>query len=319
MSAGENGMRVDVIIPTYKPDEKFVRLVKMLNEQTVPVNRIIVINTEEKWFEQKFYGSPFLRQHPNVEVHHISKAEFDHAGTRHTGVLKSHAEVFVCMTDDAVPKDEHLIARLLQALEQPEVAVAYARQLPDKACGPIEAYTRKFNYPKESLIKGQDDIQDLGIKTYFCSNVCAAYKREIYDALGGFSAPAIFNEDMVFAAAAVKEGYKIAYAALAAVIHSHNYSCKAYFQRNFDMGVSQADHPEVFQGLPAEGEGIRMVKKTAAYLHKSGQGRWLGKLIVQSGSKYLGYRLGKQYKKLPGWMILKCSSNQVYWKNSYFL
>lgn len=52
------------------------------------------------------------------------------------------------------------------------------------------------------------------------------------------------------------------------MIHSHNLSPLEQFHRNFDMAVSQADHPEVFEGLPSEGEGIRLVKQTAVKLLK---------------------------------------------------
>ena len=63
----------------------------------------------------------------------------------------------------------------------------------------------------------------------------------------GFIKNAIFNEDMIFAGKAVMEDdYAIAYVADAKVIHSHNYNCTQQFKRNFDLAVSQADHPEVF-------------------------------------------------------------------------
>ena len=62
---------------------------------------------------------------------------------------------------------------------------------------------------------------------------------------------AIFNEDMIFAGKAVMEDdYAIAYVADAKVIHSHNYNCTQQFKRNFDLAVSQADHPEVFGRYP---------------------------------------------------------------------
>ena len=38
--------KVDVIIPVYKPDQKFLSLLKRLKRQTYPVNRIIIMNTE---------------------------------------------------------------------------------------------------------------------------------------------------------------------------------------------------------------------------------------------------------------------------------
>ena len=36
---------VDVVIPTYKPDEKYDRLLQMLKKQTLQPGRIIVMNT----------------------------------------------------------------------------------------------------------------------------------------------------------------------------------------------------------------------------------------------------------------------------------
>ncbi len=68
---------------------------------------------------------------------------------------------------------------------------------------------------------------------------------------GGFTNRTIFNEDMIYAGNAVLDrGQAIVYAAKARVIHSHNYGCIAQLKRNFDLAVSQADHPEVFDGNP---------------------------------------------------------------------
>ena len=107
--------------------------------------------------------------------------------------------------------DRNLVKELLEALDASErVAAAYARQLPAADCGVIERYTRDFNYPAVSRLKGKEDEDELGIKTYFCSNVCAAYRRDIYLKLGGFTKKTIFNEDMIFAGHAVEAGYQIA-------------------------------------------------------------------------------------------------------------
>ena len=43
-----------------------------------------------------------------------------------------------------------------------------------------------FNYPEQSSVKSLADIDKYGIKTYFCSNVCAAYDKGIYQKTGGF-------------------------------------------------------------------------------------------------------------------------------------
>ena len=308
------GMLVDVIIPAYKPGEKFRKLLTMLAAQSYPVHKVIVINTEKE-----YWNSGEFENIVDMEVHHITKQEFDHGATRHMAMELSRADAAVCMTDDAVPANEKLIESLVTALNQkgPEgetVIAAYARQLPDKSCGFVEAYTRAFNYPSESQIKTKKDLGELGIKTYFASNVCCAYRRELYLARGGFIRRAIFNEDMIFAGQAIQAGYAVAYAADALVVHSHNYTYLQQFRRNFDLAVSQTDHPEVFAGVPSEREGIRLVKKSAAFLIKSGKAWLLPDLVLKSGFKYMGYRLGKMYRRLPQKAILFCTMNRSYWE-----
>ena len=308
-------LKVDVVIPAYKPGKKFSRLLKMLERQTWPVGKVIVMNTEKSfWNDHGFEGIG------NLEVHHLTKEEFDHGDTRNRGMKLSRADIVVFMTDDAVPADEHLIEELVKAFAQrgPEgeaVIMAYARQLPDKDCALAERYTRSFNYPEESCVKTKADLKRLGIKTFFASNVCCAYDREKFWFQGGFIRRTIFNEDMIFAGRAVlQDDYAVAYAAEARVIHSHNYNCRQQFKRNFDLAVSQADHPEIFNGIRSESEGIRLVKSTARFLIRQKKPWLVPGLVVKSGFQYLGYRAGKCYRLLPGWMILKCTMNREYWK-----
>lgn len=313
----EDRKKVDVVIPTYKPGKKFSRLLKMLQRQTWPVGKIIVMNTEKSfWNEHGFEGIK------NLEVHHLTKEEFDHGETRNRGMRFSRADIVVFMTDDAVPADEHLIEALVKAFEQrgPEgeaVIMAYARQLPDKECPLAERYTRSFNYPEESCVKTRADLEQMGIKTFFASNVCCAYDREKFWFQGGFIRRTIFNEDMIFAGKALlQDDYAVAYAAGARVIHSHNYNCRQQFKRNFDLAVSQADHPELFGCVRSESEGIRLVKSTARFLIRRGKPWLVPGLVVKSGFKFLGYRAGKCYRLLPKWLILKLTMNREYWKKA---
>ena len=305
--------KVDIIIPTYKPGHKFLTLIERMERQSVPVNRIFVINTEQKYFDRLIYGTSFLKDYHNVIVKHISKREFDHGKTRNCCVQQSDADFFVMMTDDAVPANEYLVEELLKQLRRDGVAVAYARQLAGKGSSEAEEFIRNFNYPDRSVLKTKADLPTLGIKTFFCSNVCAAYNRKIFDELGGFIKHTIFNEDMIYAAKAVEAGYGIAYAAEARVFHSHDYGCMEQFHRNFDLGVSQAQHPEVFAAYPSESEGIRLVRQTVLHLWKSDAKRQIPRVILQSGFKYMGYLFGKHYRYLPRKLVIAMSSNKEYW------
>ena len=307
-------MEIDVIIPLYKPGKELFTLLDKLGSQSVPVHQVILLNTEEKYFEQLIYGIRFLETYQNVKVYHVSKREFDHGGTRRMGVKKSSADVFVMMTQDAMPADETLIEELVKPFDDPEVWAAYARQLPNEDCREVEKYTRSFNYPEQSMVKTKEDLDRLGIKTFFCSNVCAAWRREKYLELGGFVKHTIFNEDMILAGTMIKQGGKIAYCAKAKVIHSHNYSAFQQFHRNFDLAVSQTMYPEVFGGIRSESEGIKLVKKSLSYCIKIGKPWLMIQVVTQSAGKLLGYKMGQRYRSLPMWLILRCTMSPSFWR-----
>ena len=307
-------MKVDVIIPVYRPSQGFLKLLEMLGKQTLKAEKIILINTEQKYFDELTEGTNLLNQYHNLVIRHISKEEFNHGRTRNLGASLSDSPFFIMMTDDALPVDEKLIERLLAPFEEESVGMTYARQVPARGCGVIECYTRSFNYPAVSHVYTVKDLPTKGIKTFFASNVCAAYRKSIFQELGGFIDNTIFNEDMIYARGVINKGCGIAYAADACVAHSHNYSGLQQFERNFDLGVSHAQHPEVFANLSTESEGIRLVKQTCAYLLREKKPLLILKLVWQSGCKYAGYFLGKRYGHLPKRLVRLFSMNKGYWK-----
>ncbi len=302
-------MKIDIIIPTYKPDQKLDRNLCMLKKQTVRPDRILLINTEEKYFHSKEWSDL-----PQGELYHIKKQEFDHGGTRNRAAAKCDGDIIVLLTQDAIPADEYLLENLIKPFSDPLVCAVYGRQMADYRDNPVEAYTRLFNYPKTSRVKSKEDLPELGIKTFFCSNVCAAYRKTVYDELGGFPLHTIFNEDMIFASRLIEHGYKIFYAADARVWHWHNYTAWQQLTRNFDLAVSQVDCGGLFLKVKSESEGMKMVKEMLLFFIRRGKWNYIPYILIQNGAKYIGYRMGKNYKKLPRPLIMKLSLNPSYWK-----
>ncbi len=308
---------IDIIIPLYKPTESFLGVLDALCSQTVRPSHIWLINTEKAYFDHAFGKMDLAALYPEVRVLHLAKEHFDHGGTRRAAVKRSGAPVFVMMTQDAIPASHDLIENLVTPLlEDPMRAVSYGRQLAGDKCGVLEQISREFNYPEQSADKKLEDLEKLGVKTFFCSDVCAAYRREIYEKLGGFVHRTIFNEDMIYAASAVRAGYTIHYAADAGVYHYHNYTNAQQLRRNFDLGVSQAQHPEVFAGLSSESEGKKLVKTATAKLVKSGRIWQLPHFYMQCACKYAGYLLGKHYRMLPKALVLKLTTMPGYFRRS---
>lgn len=308
---------VDIIIPTYKPDRTFRLLLQRLQEQTFVIHKLIIANTDQRLWEEyakeneieKFITEGSVP----IEVFHVKKEEFDHGGTRRLAVERSQADYFICMTQDAMPADRYLVENLIKLFTDKSVAAVYGCQLSAENCSQVEKFTRKFNYPDEDMIKSKKDMGRLGIKTFFCSNVCAAYQREIYEELGGFEQHTIFNEDMIFGGHAILAGFQIAYSSKAKVIHSHNYTGMQQLRRNFDLAVSQKQHPEVFGRVKSESEGLRLVKMTMQHLLTIKKPWLIVDLVLKSGFKLLGYKAGLKYKRMSKKTILKLTMNQGYW------
>lgn len=323
--------KVLVIIPSYKPDIRLRLLLSALDSrQSYPISGIHIINTEKKYWQEELLPKMEIP----VTVTHIPIQEFDHGGTRHLGAVEALADFLLFMTQDAVPADDRLVKELVTALEdRDDAAVAYARQLPvtrevlcdysrgldvparDIIVDEIECYTRQFNYPSESKVKTSADIEAMGIKAFFCSNVCAMYRKAAYESVGGFVRPTIFNEDMIFAADALNKGFSVVYQADALVYHSHRYGLGQLFRRNFDIGVSQKEYEDRFCGISSEKEGARFILATAKHLCKHGCFYLIPRLIFNSAVKYAGYFLGKRYEVLPDKFILRCTSGKDYWIN----
>lgn len=305
---------INVIIPVYKPPLEFDILIKKLNSQTIKPRKIILLWTIPEGKDsdnEKKRARMYIRD--NVIIEYVNQKDFDHGATRRRGMEIADSEYVLCMTQDAVPYNDMLIENLYKAFSDKKVAATYARQLPEKDAGSIERITRNFNYPEEERIQNKDNFEKYGIKTYFCSDVCAMYKKIYYNEAGGFVKKTIFNEDMLMAAGLIDIGYTVKYVPKASVIHSHNYSYIQQFKRNFDLAVSHREYEQVFTRVSSEKEGIRLVRKTASELIKRGKIYLIPDMIMQSGFKYLGYRFGHIYDRLPKKLVLKFTMNKNYW------
>ncbi|MDD6434813.1 MAG: glycosyltransferase [Clostridiales bacterium] len=300
----------DIVIPVFRPKrEDLNSLLKKLFSQSIPPKKVVLINTISEDTDLSYIRDD------RVEIVNINKKDFDHGGTRRLGESLCREEYVIFMTQDAVPNNEKTAEELLKPFSDPEVGVSYARQLPKKDCTPSEVITRGFNYPPGDKKKTLKDVSELGIKAYFCSDVCAAYRRSTYEKLGGFDHPLLFNEDMLMAYKMLHAGFAVYYASKAEVIHSHNYTCAQQFHRNFDLGSSQADHPEVFESVSSESEGMKLVKTTLRHLIKIGKPYLIPAFCINCAARYAGFFLGKRYRRLPGKFVLWATSDSSFWIN----
>lgn len=307
-------MDVQIIIPVYNPDEKFLHLLEALREQNYADYKLLIIDSGDK-----DNYTDYIRDWPGVEVKRILSAEFNHGGTRQLGVdLHPQADIYVFLTQDAIPAAADSLEKLVGAFEDSSVGCAYGRQLSYTGASLFARVAREINYPNKSHIMVMADREKYGIKTAFLSNSFAAYRREALKDVGGFPTHTILCEDMYTAAKMLMRGYKKAYVAEACVYHSHDYSIWQEFKRYFDFGVFHAREKWVRQTFGGGGKsGVDFVKKEFAIIMKKNFIRRIllfGEMLMRDGMKLVGYKLGMLEGMMPLGIKRCMSMTRNYWE-----
>lgn len=217
-------MKIDIICPLYNAEEYFVNLHKsFLMQENVQLNSIKYVLTESSDNTEK------LLIDNSCEYKKISKNEFSHSLVREKTAFESKADIIVFVTQDVEIVKKDWLYNLTKNIND-EVAATYSRQLPK--FNNIEKYTREKNYPDSSSIVSKDDIEKLGLRTFFFSDASSAVKRDIFVKLKGYDNKDLpISEDMYLAYKLIMAGYKIKYCADSEVIHSHKFTLKQIYDR----------------------------------------------------------------------------------------
>jgi len=301
-------MTVSLIIPTYNAQNYLASLLERIGSQSIGDCELIIIDSSsvDKTVEiAKQYTE-------NVIV--IPQGEFDHGGTRAKAAQIAKGEILVYMTQDALPCDNQTIENIVKVFENEKVGAAYGRQLSYEETNLFGKHLREFNYPAESYIREKNDKQTFGIKTVQLSNSFAAYRKDVLMRTGSFKDGLILGEDVYTGARILDAGYSLAYVAEARVYHSHSYTIWQEFKRYFDIGVFHRCESWILDEYgKAEGEGGRYVRSELKYLAVHHAYHLIPAFFMRNAMKYLGYKLGQNYTRLPHWLVKKLSMHHRWW------
>jgi rhamnosyltransferase len=295
---------VSVIIPTLNAEIYIDDLLSSLKGQSVKCEIIIVDSSS-------LDKTASIAASGNAKIVTVRKEDFNHGKARNIGVQEATGDIVVFLTQDALPFDKHCLENLLQLLESSEIVASYGRQMPRSDASLVESFARLFNYDDKPMIKGREDLSSLGIKTFFFSNVCSAIKTKEFKELGCFPENIVMFEDLIFAAKAILQGYKIAYVPEAKVWHSHNFSLLQQFRRYQDAGISLRNNAWIFEHAKANREGAEFLKQEIAYLSKKHQYQWIPYAIAESVFKFAGFWLGLHgiYPRRTAGSVTQISNN----------
>lgn len=279
---------LSVVIPTLNAAAEIDTLLGLLESQTLRPREILVVDSSSD-----DDTAAKVVNHSEVELIIIDRKDFNHGSTRDMALLRTAGD-FVCfLTQDAVPASNEYLANLVAPMLHDEtIALVSGRQLPKADARRFEQLVRGFNYPDTPSVRGKDDLQKYGIKTFFASDVCSCYRRDAYLACGGFDVVNT-NEDMLMAARFVAAGYKVAYEPKAEVYHSHNLTPKEQYARNRAVGQFLEEHADDLVHASEIGEGGKLVKSVSLQLLREGRPGELLAFGIDCAARLLGNRKGR--------------------------
>lgn len=286
-------MQISLIIMTLNAEKSLAIQLDRILSQTVLPHELIVVDSMSNDGTADIVRR-YSERERRIRLIEIQRAEFDHGGSRDLAYQQSSGEFVLFMTQDALPVDCHYIENILKPLKSDNVAAVCGRQVAYPDAKPAERLVRMFNYPPESKVWDARDIPRLGVKSYFISDVCSAYRREAYEAVGGFDCPILTSEDMMIAAKFIHAGYSLAYCAEAAVYHSHGLTLKQQYARNLAIGKVMAENRDRLCGANSSREGIRLLEFVLKGLFRQGKVVDSFRFILDCTARYLGNLAGKR-------------------------
>ena len=280
---------VSLIVPTLNAGPEIGALLDAILGQTLVPDEIVVVDSSS---DDGTVGVASSYRGVTVEV--IGRRDFDHGLTRDRALRRSSGDVVCFMTQDAVPANERFVENLVAPiLRDPTVAVSSGRQVPKPGARRFVQLVQEFNYPDESNVRSRADVPRLGIKAYFATDVCAAYRRSAYLELGGFGRTDM-SEDMLMAARAINAGWRVAYAADAEVYHSHDLTPRQQYERNRAIGRFLERNADLLSCASEVGEGGRLARDVAATLIKERDIPELLAFAVDCAARLAGNRAGRR-------------------------
>lgn len=206
---------ISIVIRAYNEERHIGRLLEGIAQQNLGETEIILVDSGSTDATLEIARRYALR------VVHIQPDEFTFGRSLNRGIAASQGEIIVIASAHVYPVYPDWLERLLAPFSDPQVALAYGKQRGNATAKFSEGQIFARWYPESS---------DLQQAHPFCNNANAAIRRSLWqlhlydESLSGL-------EDLDWAHWAVGEGYRLAYVAEAEVIHVHNETPRAVYNR----------------------------------------------------------------------------------------
>ena len=280
-------MDISIICPIYNGEKYIKDLYKnIIKQKNVSISEIKFILTKS------IDDSENILKDLDVKYTLISPEDFSHSLVRERAAFEATGEILVFITQDIKINNENWLYELVKNIEKNKCDAAFSRQIAydDHT---IEKYTREINYPEESRLVSKNNINELGLMTFFFSDASSAILKETFVSLNGYDGKDLpTNEDMYIAYKLIMNGYKISYEAESIVIHSHEFSLKDVYNRYKDIGMFFKSN-SYFNKYSANDRGIDVLLYIIKRIGQDKKIYLFPKVFMNFCCRFIGMKVGK--------------------------
>jgi rhamnosyltransferase len=276
--------RASVLIPTRNPGEGIVSVLEAVFGQDAPFAfEVIVVDSGSSDWEVAL-----MKRFP-ITLRRIPSREFGQGRTRNLLADVARGELLFFLSQDATPADPRWMSTLAAALDDPAVAGAYARQLPDAGADPFIRFFLARTYGphparRHLAVSGVPRLNQI-----FFSNVSSALRRGVWERVP--FRDVVMSEDQYWAHDVLCRGLELRYEPSARVFHTHRYDLRTLFRRNYLSGASLrgliGDPPAAVAG-----RALAYVADEALFLTREGRTALLPYMLLYEATRSVAFALG---------------------------
>jgi len=245
-------------------------------------------------------ATPDIARRFPVRLVRVEPSDYNYGRTRNEGATMTDGELLIFLSTDIEIRDDRWLAKLTLPFSDPQVAGVYGRQIAKESAAPMERFFILSAYPPESRVSVLG-AKDLNQGLVLFSNNNSAVRRSVWEKI---RLPEMLkSEEAEWAVRVLMAGYKIVYAADAAVYHSHRYTLSQVFREYFDSGATMPtlhrDKVIDYSMVRVFRDGLSFVFREYRFMLKNGYWRWLPYAVLYDFMKFFGIFLGSKQKYMP--------------------
>ena len=223
MSASKMSIETSIIIRTLNEAKHLEQLLAGIREQNYPDWEVILVDSGST------DGTLDIARKYGASIHHIEQEQFTFGRSLNRGCEQANGKYLVFASGHVWPVNNNWLRSLVSPFEEPLVAMVYGRQRGTQANSLSELRDLQLNYSSTSHILVDEPNGNNGN---------AAVRSDLW-LKQGFDESLPGLEDIDWARKMQRKGYRVYYAADAAVYHVHEESMRQVYRRYLREAIAR--------------------------------------------------------------------------------